>query len=133
MGRFLLDSNVISAAIRNPGGSVDEALRSHSSDEIGTGIVVKGEILYDLKKNGNVRGRERLDILLQAIPVRPLEDPADDLYGDLRAWAERQRKSMGPNDLWIAAHALALDATLVSDDKGFTGVPGLKLENWVRA
>jgi tRNA(fMet)-specific endonuclease VapC len=38
---------------------------------------------------------------------------------------------LSPNDLLIAAHALALDATLVSADAAFTRVPGLRLENWL--
>jgi len=133
MSRFLLDTNVISAAIRMPGGPVDEALRSLSGEEIGTSLIVKGEILFGLKKNANVRGRQRLDVFLGAMTVWPLEDPVDDLYGDLRAWAEQQGKPMGANDLWIAAHALALEATVVTDDKAFFRVPGLKVENWLQA
>jgi tRNA(fMet)-specific endonuclease VapC len=133
MNRFLLDTNVISAAIRNPGGAIDEALRSRSGEEIGTSLIVKGEILFGLKKNANVRGRERLEVFLEAMTVWPLEDPVGDFYGEIRTWAERQGQAMGANDLWIAAQALALEATVVTDDKAFSRVPGLKVENWLRA
>lgn len=132
MSRFLLDTNVISDAIRNPGGAVDTALRSRSADEIGTSLIVKGELLFGLKRNANVRGRQRLEVLLGAIEVWSLEDPVAEIYGDVRASQEKQGRSIGANDLWIAAQAIALDATLVTDDRAFSQISGLKIENWLR-
>jgi tRNA(fMet)-specific endonuclease VapC len=132
MTRYLLDTNVISDAVRNPGGAVDAALRQHGNDEIGTSIVVRGEILFGLNRNANVKGRQRLDMFLQAINVWALESPVDEIYGDIRASMERQGEPMSANDLWIAAHSLTLDATLITGDQAFSMVPGLKVENWMR-
>jgi tRNA(fMet)-specific endonuclease VapC len=132
MSRFLLDTNIISDAARNPGGIVDGALRARLGEEIGTSLIVKGEILYGLDKNADARGRKRLEVLLQSIPVWELQEPVSDVYGEIRARAERNGRPLGPNDLWIAAHALTLDATLVTDDQGFATVEGLKVENWLR-
>ena len=54
-------------------------------------------------------------------------------YARIRAQLERQGQPIGANDLWIAAQALAADATLVTDNEGeFRRVPGLALENWLR-
>jgi len=132
MSRYLLDTNVISAAIRDPGGSVDQALRRYRNEEIGTSLIVHGEILFGLKRKPSIRGKERLEALLETLEVWPLESPADEVYGDIRASLEKQGQSMGPNDMWIAAQAIALDATLVTDDRAFSRLSQLKIENWVR-
>jgi tRNA(fMet)-specific endonuclease VapC len=55
------------------------------------------------------------------------------IFDRVRAFLKGKGKPIGANDLFIAAHALALDATLVSDNvREFSRVPGLKLENWLR-
>lgn len=132
MTRYLLDTNVISQLVRNPGGPVDIAMRRNIDAEIGTSLIVKGEILYGLKRNANVRGKERLDYFLQAVAVWSMDATVAEIYGDVRAEMEKQGTLMGPNDMWIAAHSLALDAVLVTDDRIFSAVPELKIENWQR-
>ena len=58
---------------------------------------------------------------------------ADAVYGELRARLERAGQSIGAHDLLIAAHALALDHTVVSDnDREFLQVRDLRVENWLR-
>lgn len=53
-------------------------------------------------------------------------------YGDIRSALERKGKIIGGNDLWIAAHALAMDVTIVTNnEKEFSRVKGIKVENWV--
>jgi len=132
MSRYLLDTNIISDVVRNPGGKAERKLRSMHGDEIGTSVIVKGEIVYGLKKNGSVRGRERLDRLLSAIPVWPLKEPAEEIYGDIRNQLRAAGAGIGPNDLWIAAHALAVGAVLVTANEGeFSRISGLKIENWL--
>lgn len=133
MTRYLLDTNIISDLFRNPGGAIDRALRSRSGHEIGTSLVVKGEILFGLKKNNSLRGLRQFEVFLQSIMVWPVEEPVEDHYSNLRAAVERRGDPMGANDLWIAAHALALGAVVVTDDRAFRRMPGLKVENWLRA
>ena len=132
MTRYLLDTNIISDVFRNPGGRVDQALRVRRGDEIGTSLIVKGEILFGLENNRNLRGRERLKLFLQAIEVWDLEPPIELIYAEVRVERDRSVARMGANDLWIAAQAIALDAILVSDDTAFKGVPRLAVENWLR-
>lgn len=133
MTRFLLDTNVISQAVKNPGGSVDLNLRSHIGEDIGTSLVVKAELLFGVRRNPAMRGRDRLEALLDALEIWSLEPPVEERYAVLRAGLADQGKPIGPNDLWIAAHALALDAVLVTDnEKEFSRVPELKIENWAR-
>ena len=132
MTRYLLDTNIISDLFRNPGGKVDQALRARIGEEIGTSLIVRGEILFGLKKNNNVRGLHRFEMLLDSITVWPLEEPAEDRYAALRVDMERHGHEIGANDLWIAAQSLALDAIVVTDDRAFQRLPGLKVENWLR-
>lgn len=133
MTRYLLDTNIISDLFRNPGGAIDRALRAREGQEIGTSLIVKGEILFGLKKNNNLRGIRHLELLLESIRVWPLEEPTEDRYAVLRTQMERSGDQVGANDLWIAAQALAIDAIVVSDDRAFQRMPGLKVENWMRS
>ena len=56
---------------------------------------------------------------------------AGEYYGEMRASLERAGTPIGANDLWIAAHALAADLTVVTNnEREFRRVPGLKMENW---
>lgn len=132
MTRYLLDTNIISDVFRNPDGAVDNALRVHSGDEIGTSVVVKGEILFGLRKNSNLRGLREFEMLLASIAVWSLEEPVESSYAALRLEMERRGDQIGANDLWIAAQALAIDAVVVTDDRAFMRLPGLKVENWLR-
>ncbi len=70
--------------------------------------------------------------VVKRLYVAPFAPPADAKYAEVRADLERRGKLIGPNDLLIAAHALALEAVLVTDDKAFAAVSGLKIENWLR-
>ncbi|MDP2810701.1 MAG: PIN domain-containing protein, partial [Rhodocyclaceae bacterium] len=66
------------------------------------------------------------------IRVLPFDDAAADAYGSIRADLERRGELIGSNDLLIAAHALSLGATLVTNNLGeFQRVAGLQVENWV--
>ena len=70
--------------------------------------------------------------MLAAIEILPLATPADHHYGDIRSALEKAGTPIGPNDLLIAAHALAHNLTLVSHSlREFQRIPGLALENWL--
>lgn len=132
MTRYLLDTNIVSDLFRNPNGPVERSLRDHRRHQIGISLIVKGEILFGLSKTNNHRGRRAFDALLETIEVWSLESPVEDEYASLRVALERQGVQMGPHDLWIASHGLVLDAVVVTDDRAFARVPGLKVENWLR-
>lgn len=62
----------------------------------------------------------------------PLEEPADRCYSELRADLEKRGATIGPNDMLIAAHALALQcAVITANELEFSRVPGLQVENWL--
>ena len=76
--------------------------------------------------------RQRMERLLEALDTLPLTTEVASHYGELRAHLRSIGTPIGPNDLWIAAHARALNLTLVTNNTGeFSRVPKIKLENWV--
>ena len=75
---------------------------------------------------------ERVEAILDSITVLPFEAPADLHYADIRRYLETAGDLIGPNDLLIAAHARALDLTLVTANfTEFSRVPELRVENWL--
>lgn len=133
MTLYLLDTNILSSLFRNPNGIVEETLRKRAGEEIGTSVIVKGEIEFGLRKNPNLRGARQFQNLIDAIALWPLDHPAEAHYARLRADLEASGIAASANDLWIAAQALALKAVLVSDDRVFERMQNLKVENWLRA
>ncbi|NJL28424.1 MAG: type II toxin-antitoxin system VapC family toxin [Thermoanaerobaculia bacterium] len=132
--RYLLDTNSLSDLMRNPRGSVAERLVEVGEAAVCTSLVVASELRYGAAKKGSPQLAERVDQLLAGLEVLPLELGADHHYAEIRAHLRRAGLPIGPNDLLIAAHALALSLTLVTANVGeFSRVPGLKIENWLAA
>jgi len=131
--RYLLDTNIVSDLIRNPQGKVAQHVRRVGETEVCTSIIVAAELRYGATKKGSPRLSSQLEAVLGALEVLPLETPADTTYGTLRTRLERAGTPIGGNDLLIAAHALALGYTVVTDnDKEFTRVGAIRCENWLR-
>jgi len=94
---------------------------------------VAAELRYGLEKKVSDELAKRVQRVLTSLPVMAFDSEADRFYGRLRADLERQGKVIGANDMLIAAHALAMDAVLVTDNiDEFSRVQGLQLENWLR-
>ena len=84
-------------------------------------------------RQSKVHRGEQLETVLNALDVLALEAPADTLFGELRARLERAGQTIGANDLLIAAHALTLGHTVVTDNvREFSRVKDLRIENWLR-
>lgn len=97
-----------------------------------TSIVVSAEVHFGLEKGVGERLHDAMMAVLGSLNVLKLESPVDRIYAETRAAMSSNGKAITPNDLFIAAHALAIDATVVTADQGFRLVPGLKVENWLR-
>jgi tRNA(fMet)-specific endonuclease VapC len=130
---FLLDTNIVSDLVRHPGGVIGARIAELADDTVVTSIIVASELRFGAERRGSERLTIQLEGILERLPVLPLGDDADRHYGTLRTALERQGTLIGANDMFIAAHALALDATLVTDNvREFARVPGLRIENWLR-
>lgn len=129
---FLLDTNIISDLLRNPGGRAAQRIRVVGEEQVATSVIVAGELLYGCRKRGSSALTERVEAFLSEIEVLPLFPDAAAAYGTIRAVLERQGTPIGQNDLWIAAQARTLKATMVTANEGeFRRVDGLVVENWL--
>lgn len=129
--RYLLDTNVLSALIREPQGPIAQRIAAAGEETVCTSVLVAAELRYGAHKSGSVRLAERVDLILSTLEIPPLEVPADRHYGDIRQRLARLGTPIGPNDLLIAAQARSLDLTVVTaNEREFARVPGLRVENW---
>ncbi len=129
---YLLDANAVSDMVRNPHGKVVQQYRLRPGDAA-TSIIAAAELRFGAERRGSARLVAQLEGVFEDLPILPFEAPADIAYAQVRAALERAGTPIGGNDLLIAAHALALDCILVTDNVGeFSRVPGLKVENWLR-
>jgi tRNA(fMet)-specific endonuclease VapC len=131
-GRYLLDTNILSDNIRNPRGPAARRARQVCNAQICTSIIVAAELRYGVAKAGSRRLSTRVAETLDGLEVLPLKPPVDEVYAQLRVLLERRGRLVGPNDLLIAAQALSLGLVVVTDnEREFSRVPGLKVENWL--
>jgi tRNA(fMet)-specific endonuclease VapC len=132
---YLLDTNIISHLMREPVGAVQQALQRRATAPGGctmaTSVIVRCELLYGVVRKGSAKLQAAYEVQMRHLLVQPLEASVGPHYAHLRAGLDRMGKALSANDLLIAAHALSLDAILVSADAAFTQVPGLRLENWL--
>lgn len=132
MTRYMLDTNVISDLMKNPSGKAAKRIARVGEDNICTSIIVAAELRYGCAKKGSERLLKSVEDLLAEIDVLPFESPADAEYGNIRSELEIAGKPIGANDLLIAAHAMAVNATVVTANiDEFRRVRGLKVENWM--
>jgi tRNA(fMet)-specific endonuclease VapC len=128
----MLDTNIISDLIRNPQGRAAKRVAKVGEDAICTSIIVAAELRYGSAKSGSERLRKAVEDLLAEISVLPFDVPADVEYGAIRARLETGGTPIGGNDLLIAAHACATEATIVTANADeFKRIRGLKVENWL--
>jgi tRNA(fMet)-specific endonuclease VapC len=131
--RYLLDTNIISDLVRNPGGRVAQRIRDIGEGKVCTSIIVAAELRFGAAKKGSARLAAQLERILEFLDVLPIDAPADVVYGQVRARLERSGHPIGGNDLLIAAQAVALGYTLVTDnEQEFRRIDELLSENWLR-
>lgn len=131
--KYLLDTCTVSDAMNNPDGAVASRLAKMEGEDICTSIIVAAELHFGVLNKGSERKAKVLERVLEKLEVLPLVSPVEKHYAEVRLALERKGRSIGQNDTMIAAHALMLNAIVVTDNvKHFSQVPGLRVENWVR-
>ncbi len=134
--KYLLDTNIVSYFLRDASAALTQRILDSTPDSLAMSIISAGELRYGLSKlPPSLRATElahHLNALLTAIAVLPLPAEAAPHYGNTRAQLEAAGTPIGSSDLWIAAHALAQNLTVVTNNTSeFSRVPGLKVENWL--
>jgi tRNA(fMet)-specific endonuclease VapC len=131
--RFMLDTNIVSDLVRRPQGSIARRIAEVGEARICTSIIVAADLRCATAQKASPRLEAQLESVLRALAVFPFESPADVVYGALRARLEEIGQPIGANDLFVAAHALALRCTLVTDnEREFSCIKALPVENWLR-
>jgi len=132
MPRYLLDTNMVGDLVNDPHGRVAGAIERIGESAICTSIIVAAELHFGAAKRKSRRLMTQIETALTHLDIQPFAVPADRIYGELRADLERKGRPIGPNDLLIAAHALALGCALVTDnEREFSRVKALRVENWL--
>jgi len=129
---WVLDTNACIRVLNGTSAVLVERMRGADPAHIALCSVVKAELMYGARKSSrradNLRLLERFFMPLISLPF---DDACAEQYGVIRNELESAGTPLGPNDLMIAATALANDATLVTHNlQGFARVPGLRLEDW---
>jgi tRNA(fMet)-specific endonuclease VapC len=130
--KYMLDTNICIYLINHRPPQVRRRFEACCVGEVGISIVTATELAYGVSKSGSARNRAALETFLLPLEVAPLDEQVLWRYADLRADLERRGQPIGAFDTQIAAHALTLGATLVTNNtREFERVAGLKLENWI--
>jgi len=132
--RYMLDTNIcIYIAKHNP-PEVKARFERMKPGQVIMSVITYGELFYGASKSSqSARAFAQLEELVDDIPVETMTFTAGQAYGEIRASLEKQGRLIGNNDLWIAAHALALDVTLATNnEREFKRIGGLAVENWAK-
>jgi tRNA(fMet)-specific endonuclease VapC len=128
----MLDTNIISSMMRQGQGRLWQRVERYGVANQCVSVISVCELRYGADHRGSVRLHNEISEILTVIEPVPFTPPVAEVYGRLRQQLTAIGKLIGPNDLFIAAHALALDLTLVTDNIGeFSRVPDLRVENWL--
>ena len=130
--RYLLDTNICIYIRRKRPEELLRRFRKLRPGEAAISVITYGELLYGAAKSERrVMALERLHELVHWMPALSLPETAAEAYGTIRAGLESKGEMIGNNDLWIAAHAVAAELTLVTNnEREFRRVRGLKIQNW---
>ena len=130
--RYMLDTNICIYIIKNKPKKVIIELKRHKPSEICVSAITYAELTHGVEKSMAVeKNRFALVLLFSNIEVLDFDIKAAIHYGKIRAYLEKQGTPIGPLDMMIAAHAMSLGYTVVTNNiKEFQRVPDLKLENW---
>jgi tRNA(fMet)-specific endonuclease VapC len=128
----MLDTNICVELIRKRDNNILRRLRSCKLGEVGISVIVLAELLHGIMKSSKPeQARFALRDLCAPLEIHSFDNAAAAAYGKLRADLERGGQTIGPMDTLIAAHALAENVVLVTNnEREFRRVEGLKIDNW---
>jgi tRNA(fMet)-specific endonuclease VapC len=130
--RYLLDSDVCIYLMKRRSARLLTRVE-RLAPVCAVSVVVYGELRFGVVSSKHrAVATAHLEALLEVIRVVPLPLEAASRYGEIRADLERRGQPIGANDTWIAAHALASNLALVTNnEREFQRVAGLRVENWL--
>lgn len=131
---FMIDTDICIYIIKRKPANVSKRLARMKAGHLSMSAITFAELMNGAKKSQHVEPNlEKLIALGELIEIKPFDKRAAECYGDVRSSLEKRGKTIGSYDLLIAAHALSLGCTLVTNnEKEFRRVQGLKIENWAK-
>ena len=133
MPRFMLDTDTVSHALRGY-GHAGIRIRELRPSDVCMSALTLAELRYGADKKGSRKLHRLIDAVVEAIEPLPFDSAASDAYGSLAAALESRGEPIGVFDSLIAAQAVSLGMTLVTNNvKHFGRVAGLRVENWTSA
>ena len=131
----MLDTNVCIDLLRGKHRAMVRRLRRYEPDEVGISAITMAELQHGVFKSRDpVRNRAAVADFCAAVEILPFDGLAAEAYGRLRTVLQAAGTPIGPLDTLIAAHALSLGCTLVTNnEREFNLVPALIVENWTKA
>ena len=130
---YILDTNIISYIIKNRDFSLIDKFETISKKhKIGVSSITVAELYYGVRKRGSGKLEALVSEFLLPLERYPFDENAAFEYGNIRSDLESKGNTIGPNDLFIAAHTKSLNAVLVTNNvKEFERVENLVIENWI--
>ena len=130
MKKYMLDTNTVSHLVKSH-PRVTQNLVDVPIASLSISSITEGELLFGLAKRPEAK---KLHLIvrefLRYVDVLPWNSQVAGDYGLIRAELEKQGKIITPLDLLIAAHALSIKAILVTNDRAFSQIPQLIIEDW---
>jgi tRNA(fMet)-specific endonuclease VapC len=132
--RYMLDTNICIYIAKHQPPEVKARFERLKPGQLVMSAITYGELYYGAcKSSQRARALTQIEELVQDIPVENLDLITARVYGEIRATLEGQGHPIGNNDLWIGAHAMALDVTLATNnEREFKRIAGLSVENWTK-
>ena len=131
--KYMLDTNICIYIRRQKQPSIMEHLKKVRPGRLVISTITWGELVHGAMKSQKTKQvLKELDEFATLIPVCAMSPDCGWYYGEIKSDLEKRGLLISGNDMWIAAHALALNLTLVTNNsREFERIPRLKLENWV--
>ena len=130
---FMLDTNMCSYIIRdNPKGIFEKLKEVEQDHVIALSSIVVSELFYGASKKGSAKLIKVVNIFVEQFTIYDYNKASAKAYANIRTTLEKKGQVIGVHDMLIAAHALSLGATMVTNNvKEFERVEGLSVENWI--
>lgn len=129
--RYLLDTNAASHIAKDIIPSVTRQFNRVKTATVAISVISEAELLFGLAKKPEARQvASAVRGFLSGITILPWDSNSAGQYAHIRAMLQRQGNTLGGMDMMIAAHALAEDAVLVTNDAAFRQIQHLKTEDW---
>lgn len=130
--KVLIDTDITSYIFAHRVDVVRHKFLALRVGDVGISAISAAELTFGAARSASERNRRAVERALNALVVVPFEQAAANVYGQIRATLQKQGTTIGSMDMLIAAHAIALDLPLATNNlREFRRVPGLRVENWL--